>query len=304
MYNMNRFYELISAFQKSIRWCEINDSRYFAQELMNMGYPGAVFNRLIIIAAEDVGIADPSLVEYVRWCSDSFENLIKQNKIKKREAVNFPKLCEVVDRGVIAAAISYKSRLLPMLSFATLFHIYEKEDFNENLSEYLDRFVVAIEKGDEKQALYYAYITGIFLNSMDRILTIVQRQSGRRNEDLIQKWVEEYRRNPELLMLAGSVVLLCRDLSYTHGEYNDAICKYITIPIKEAKIPDRAYDMHTMAGKKRGRSFQHFFNVAGTVKKERFSNDWEKAGRNAYYRANRKGLGKAKKIIEAVKGRL
>jgi len=304
MYNMNRMYELISAFQKSIRWCEINDSRYFAQELMNMGYPGAVFNRLIIIAAEDVGIADPSLVEYVRRCSDDFENLIKQYKIKKRDAVNFPDLCEIVDRGVIAAVISYKSRLLPMLSFATLFDIYKNENFRKNLSEYLDRFVVAVEKGDEKEALYYAYVVGIFLNSMDRILTWVQMQSGRRNGVLIQKWVKEYKRNPELLMLAGSVVLLCRDLRYSYGEYNDAIWQYPSIPIKKATISDRAYDMHTMAGKRKGRSFQHFFNVAGTVKKERFSNDWEKAGRNAYYRANRKGFGKAKKIIEAIKERI
>jgi len=50
MYNMNKFFEFISAFQKSIRWCEVNDSRYFAQRLMGMGYPGAVFNRLILIS--------------------------------------------------------------------------------------------------------------------------------------------------------------------------------------------------------------------------------------------------------------
>jgi len=304
MFNMNRLYELKSAFQKSIRWCKINDSRYFAQQLMDIGCPGAVFNQLIIIAAEDVGLADPTLITYERWCSDSFENLIKEYGIKKRDAVKFPNLCEIVDRGVIAAAISYKSRLLPMLSFATLYHIYEKEDFSENLYEYFNRFVEALKKGDEKEALYYAYISGIFLNSMDRILTWVQRQSGRRNEDLILKWVKEYKRNPELLMLAGSVVLLCRDLRYSYGEYNDAICQYLSIPIKKATIPDRAYDMHTMAGKRKGRSFQHFFNVAGTLKNERFSNDWETAGRTAYYRANQKGLGKAKKIIEAVKGRL
>ena len=120
MYNRNRFYELISALQKSIRWCEVNDSRYFAQELMDMGIPGGVFNRLMLIAAEDVGLADPSLIVYERQCLDNFENLIKKYEIKKREAFKFPKLCDVVDRAVIAAAISYKSRLLPMLSFATL----------------------------------------------------------------------------------------------------------------------------------------------------------------------------------------
>jgi hypothetical protein len=265
-----------------------------------MGYPGGVFNRLMIIAAEDVGIADPSLILYERSCSDSFENLIKQYGIKKREAVKFPKLYEIVDRAVIAAAISYKSRLLPMLSFATLFDIYKKETFSKNLSEYLNRFANAVENRDEKQALYYAYVAGIFLNSMDRILTWVQRQGEIRNDVLIQKWVEEYKRYNELLVLAGSVVLLCRDLRYPHGEYNDAICQHFSSPIKKANIPDRAYDMHTLAGKKRGRGLEHFFKEGASVKNERFSNDWEEVGRNAYFLANQEGLGKAKKIIKAI----
>ena len=113
-----------------------------------------------------------------------------------------------------------------------------------------------------------------------------------RNEDLIQKWVEEYKRNNELLMLAGSVVLLCRDLPYTHGEYKDAISQHLSFPIKEAKIPDRAYDMHTSAGKRKGRGFEHFFKEAASVKNERFPNDWEQTGRNAYFRAERKDLGR------------
>jgi hypothetical protein len=304
MFNMNRYYELISAFQKSIRWCEINDSRYFAQQLMVMGYPGAVFNRLILIAAEDVGIADPSLILYERGCSDNFENLIKQYGIKKREAVKFPKLCEVVDRAVIAAAISYKSRLLPMASFATLFDIYRNENFSENVTEYLNRFAVAVKNKNEKQALYYAYVTGIFLNSKDRILTWVQRQSGKRNEDLIQKWVEEYKKYNELLVLAGVVVMLCRDLGFNHGEYKDGICQYFSFPIKEAIIPDCAYDRHTRAGKRRGRGLEHFFNEGASVKNERFPNDWEQTGRDAYIRADKIELGKASKIIEAIKEKL
>lgn len=304
MYNMNKFYELISALQKSIRWGEVNNARYFAGQLMDMGMPGAVFNRLIIIAAEDVGLADPSLIEYVRGCSDSFENLIKEYRIKKRDAFKFPRLCEIVDRAVIAAAISYKSRLLPMASFATLFDIYKKENFSGNVPEYLNKFVVALEKRDEGQALYNAYILDIFLNSRDLLLKMIQRQSLRRNESLIQNWVEEYKRRKELFVLAGSVVLLCRDLSYSHGEYNDAITKYLSSPVQKAQIPDRAYDKHTAVGKRRGRSFDHFFKVAGSIKNERFPSDWEIAGREAYFSAAKKGLGKSAKIIEAVKERL
>ncbi len=294
-------WELTSALQKSIRWCEVNESRYFARELMDMGIPGAVFNRLIIIPAEDVGLADPSLIVYERQCSDHFEKWIKQNKIKKSEAVKFPELCEIVDRAVIAAAISYKSRLLPQLSFATLFDIWENEDFSKNLSEYLDRFVLALKNEDEKQATYYAYVVSIFLNSEDNILKIVQKHSGMRNKDLIQKWVEEYRRNNELLMLAGSIVLLCRDLPYHHGEYNDAVYQYLSVPIKKVEIPDRAYDMHTSAGARKRRGLEHFFDEGATVKNERFSNDWEQAGRTAYISANQKGLGKAAEIIKTIK---
>jgi hypothetical protein len=304
MYYMDRLYELISAFQKSIRWCEVNDSRYFAQQLMEMGVPGAVLNRLILIAAEDVGLADPSLIIYERRCSDRFENLIKQYGINKKEAVKYPNLCGVVDRGVIAAAVSYKSRLLTMLSFATLFDIYEKEDFSENLDDYLGRFVIAVENRDEKQALYYAYLVGVILDSKDKILTMIQREGGRRNGGLIQKWVDEYKRANELLVLVGSVVLLCRDLRYPHGEYYNAIYQHLSLPIKQAKIPDRAYDRHTRAGKKMGRGFEHFFNEAGTIKNERFSNDWEETGKNAYILANQEGLGKTTKIIKAIKEKL
>jgi DNA repair photolyase len=297
----NRWYELTSALQKSIRWCEVNESRYFARELMYMGYPGGVLNQLILIAAEDVGLADPSLVEYERGCLDRFDNLIKQFDIKKREAVKFPPLCNIVDRAVIAAAISYKSRLLPQLSFATLFDIYENEDFSKNWPEYFGRFVKALRNKDEKQATYDAYVLAIFLNSEDKILKIVQKHSGMRNKDLIQKWVEEYKRNNELLMLAGSIALLCRDLQNPHGEYNDNICQHLSSPIKKAEIPDRAYDMHTIIGKRMRRGLEHFFDEAATVKNERFPNNWGEAGKTAYFSADQKGLAKAVKIIEAIK---
>ena len=301
MYNPNRSHILRSALQKSIRCCEINPSRYFARQLMDIGVPGSVFNRLMIIAAEDVGLADPTLLIYVRQCLDSFENLIKNYKIKKRDAVKIPQLRAIVDRAVIAAAISWKSRLLPMLSFLTLFDIHEKEKFNKNLNGYLNLFAEAIKNKDEKQALYYAYIIGLFLNSMDRLLAIIQKHSKRRNEDLIQEWIKEYMRGEELLMLAGSVVLLCRDLSYHHGGFKNVISQYISSPITAAVIPDRAYDKHTSLGKRKGRGLEHFFREGATIKKERFPNVWEKSGEDAYLHAEKVGLEKASKMIEEIK---
>jgi hypothetical protein len=105
-------------------------------------------------------------------------------------------------------------------------------------------------------------------------------------------------------MLTGSIVLLCRDLQYSHGLYKHGIGNHFPISIKTAKIPDRAYDQHTKEGKKRGRGLEHFFREAATVKNERPPNDYEQEGRNAYYLAYQEGLGKAAKLIDAIKSKL
>jgi len=300
----DEYFVFLSALQKSVRWCEINASRYFAQELMRMGKSVDVLNRLILIAAEDVGIADPSLVVYERECANEFERLIRQYGIEKKDAFNIPQLCEVVDKAAIAAAISYKSRLLPMLSFVTLYDIYKSETFSKGLHDYFRLFVNSLELKDEKQALYYAFIVGVFFDEMPRVLRVIKERGEKRNADLIKRWVEEYGRKKERLMLTGSIVLLCRDLQYSHGEYKDAICQHFSISTKAARIPDRAYDQHTREGKKRGRGLEHFFEVAATVKNERPPNDFEQVGRNAYYLADQERLGKAAKVIDATKKKL
>ena len=112
MFDENQMFLLMSAIQKAIRWCEVNDSRYFARELIDMGTPYAVFGQLRIIAAEDIGLADPSMVSYVGNCLKSVEESMKQHKIKSENFKNYPDLCDTVDRAVIAEAISYKNRLL------------------------------------------------------------------------------------------------------------------------------------------------------------------------------------------------
>ena len=78
---------------------------------------------------------------------------------------------------------------------------------------------------------------------------------------------------------------------------------YLSIPIKEASIPDRAYDMHTYEGKKKGRGLVYFFNVSGTVKNERkeLKNDWEEVGKDAFYLAEKEKLADGKKIIKEIK---
>ena len=75
-----------------------------------------------------------------------------------------------------------------------------------------------------------------------------------------------------------------------------------SIPIKAAKIPDRAYDMHTYEGKRKGRGLDYFYNVSGTKKNEKreLKNDWEEVGKDAFYRADREKLANDEKIIKAI----
>ena len=52
MFDVDRQYILMSALQKAIRWCEVNDARYFAKELMILvSKPATIFNQLLTIAA-------------------------------------------------------------------------------------------------------------------------------------------------------------------------------------------------------------------------------------------------------------
>lgn len=304
---LERFFELMSALQKAIRWCEVNDARYFAKELIEMGKPGTNFSRLKVIAAEDVGLADPTLLKYIWGCSDKFETLLKDYGAKKSMLSDFPEICEVIDKAVIAAALSYKSRLLPMLSFVTLFEIYKKENFNQDFSEYRNLLRAAIRDRDEKQAAYYAFVLGIFLKRKTFLLEIVQRESAARNTELIDEWSQEYRRakkDDKFLTLAGIVSLLCRELPFSHGEYRDQVSDCLSLPIYEAMMPDRAYDMHTGVGRRKGRGLEHFFNEAASVRNERFANDLEELGKESYFQAEREGFhDDTEKLVEAIKKR-
>ena len=104
-----------------------------------------------------------------------------------------------------------------------------------------------------------------------------------------------------MLVLAGIVALLCRELDYLHGEYHDSISGQMSLPLERADIPDRAFDKHTIIGRKKGRGYRHFFREAASVKKERFPNDWEEIGRKAFISAQKEGLDKVPELIKAIK---
>ena len=59
------FFEMSSAFQKSLRRCKEYETLTFATELMNSGYEKYLWKRIIVMVAEDIGLANPQLPQQV-----------------------------------------------------------------------------------------------------------------------------------------------------------------------------------------------------------------------------------------------
>lgn len=63
-------YDLLSAFQKSIRGSDPNASLHYLARLIKSGDLISICRRLLVIASEDVGLAYPNAVSIVKSCTD------------------------------------------------------------------------------------------------------------------------------------------------------------------------------------------------------------------------------------------
>ncbi len=59
--NGNGHYELLSAFQKSIRGSDVNAAIYYLAMLIEIGDLDSIFRRMTVIAYEDIGLANPGI---------------------------------------------------------------------------------------------------------------------------------------------------------------------------------------------------------------------------------------------------
>ena len=66
------FFESASAMQKAIRRSDEQVALFFSTELYLSGYRKYVWKRLLIIASEDIGLADPNLVTKIVSLKQSF----------------------------------------------------------------------------------------------------------------------------------------------------------------------------------------------------------------------------------------
>ncbi|WP_042478094.1 replication-associated recombination protein A [Bacillus ndiopicus] len=71
----SHFYNLLSALQKSIRGSDTNAALYYLAHLLESGDLVAVCRRLLVIAYEDIGLANPAVGAHVNAATDAAQKL-------------------------------------------------------------------------------------------------------------------------------------------------------------------------------------------------------------------------------------
>lgn len=69
------YYDVISAFQKSIRGSDVNAALHYLARLIEAGDLEIIFRRMSVIAYEDIGLANPSMGPKVDACINACERL-------------------------------------------------------------------------------------------------------------------------------------------------------------------------------------------------------------------------------------
>lgn len=133
-------YDYVSAFQKSIRASDVNASVYYLMKLLNMGDYAGLLRRLIVIANEDIGLANPELVYAANDVVEAF------NKI------GMPEGGMLLTNYVIELALSPKSRLGYESSGKALKAVKERP--NEEIPGHIKIDQVPELKYDKRKAFF------------------------------------------------------------------------------------------------------------------------------------------------------
>ena len=87
-------YDILSAFQKSIRGSDPNAAVHYLARLLEGGDLASAIRRLLVIAAEDVGLAHPTAISVVKSCADAALQLgLPEARIPLAEAAIFLCTC-------------------------------------------------------------------------------------------------------------------------------------------------------------------------------------------------------------------
>ena len=96
-------YDVLSAFQKSIRGSDPNAAVYYLAKLLEGGDLASACRRLLVISAEDVGLAHPTAITVVKSCVDAALQLgLPEARIPLAEAAIFLATCPKSNSAICA----------------------------------------------------------------------------------------------------------------------------------------------------------------------------------------------------------
>ncbi len=98
--NEDGYYDLISAFQKSIRGSDVDAAIHYLVRLIDTGEFDILYRRMLVIAYEDIGMANPTLQTKVLTAIQSAERL------------GLPELYKPLTQAVVEMALSPKSNTI------------------------------------------------------------------------------------------------------------------------------------------------------------------------------------------------
>lgn len=108
------FFEVSSAFQKSIRRGLEADAMYWAVELHESNFGEYVWKRMRVIASEDVGLAEPLIVLQVKALYENWKEQRKDDKISGKTSHRL-----YITHAVLLLCRAKKSRLV---DYANIWH--------------------------------------------------------------------------------------------------------------------------------------------------------------------------------------
>ena len=104
-YDENLYYDILSAFCKSLRGSDANAALYYMQRLIQGGCdPLLIARRLVVHSAEDVGLADPNALVVATSALTAFQNLgLPEGLIPLSEAIIY--VCEAEKSNTVVQAM-------------------------------------------------------------------------------------------------------------------------------------------------------------------------------------------------------
>ena len=116
------FFEVSSAFQKSIRRGLEEDALYWAAEMYHSNFDEYLWKRLRVITCEDVGLAEPHLMATIQALYQTYQDIKK----KKKDQSSQPSERLMLVQAVMLLCRAQKSRVICHASI----HFFRTHDFN------------------------------------------------------------------------------------------------------------------------------------------------------------------------------